>query len=208
MPTGTGKTETMLALNANQRFERLLVVVPTDALREQIAGKFETFGVLKQQECLDATAAFPLVMRLSHIPSSEAEVDQIFDSANVVVTTMQIAGRAAAPVQEQMAARASALFIDEAHHIGARTWSAFSQAFHRSRPAAFPSSSSPLPRFARMAGRVDGEFIYTYPLKKAQQEGYFKPIRFEAVFGLDQPDADQAIIEKLSEVLASDWTQA
>ena len=70
MPTGTGKTETMLALNAHQRFERLLVVVPTDALREQIAGKFETFGVLKQQECLAASAAFPLVMRLSHIPTT------------------------------------------------------------------------------------------------------------------------------------------
>src|SRR5882724_2753293 len=56
MPTGTGKTETMLALNARQRFERLLVVVPTDALREQIAGKFETFGVLKSQTCLDASA--------------------------------------------------------------------------------------------------------------------------------------------------------
>jgi hypothetical protein len=52
MPTGTGKTETMLALNAHQRYERLLVVVPTDALHEQIAGKFETFGVLKQQQCL------------------------------------------------------------------------------------------------------------------------------------------------------------
>ncbi|ENC9883731.1 TPA: DEAD/DEAH box helicase family protein, partial [Pseudomonas aeruginosa] len=51
MPTGTGKTETMLALNAHQRFERLLVVVPNDALREQIAGKFETFGVLRYQEC-------------------------------------------------------------------------------------------------------------------------------------------------------------
>jgi superfamily II DNA or RNA helicase len=108
MPTGTGKTETMLALNANQRFERLLVVVPTDALREQIASKFETFGVLKQQKCLDETAAFPLVMRLSHIPTSQAEVDEIFDSANVIVTTMQIAGRAEAPVQERMAARASA----------------------------------------------------------------------------------------------------
>jgi hypothetical protein len=125
MPTGTGKTETMLALNANQRFERLLVVVPTDALREQIASKFETFGVLMQQKCLDETAAFPLVMRLSHIPTSQAEVDEIFDSANVVVTTMQIAGRADAPVQERMAARASALFIDEAHHIGAPTWSRF-----------------------------------------------------------------------------------
>jgi superfamily II DNA or RNA helicase len=58
-------------------------------------------------------------MRLSHIPTTLAEVDEIFDSANVVVTTMQIAGRAEAPVQERMAARASALFIDEAHHIGA-----------------------------------------------------------------------------------------
>jgi hypothetical protein len=53
--------------------------------------------------------------------------------------------------------------------------------------------------FREDGGRVDGEFIYTYPLKKAQQEGYFKPIRFEAVFGLDQPDADQAIIDKLGE---------
>ena len=45
--------------------------------------------------------------------------------------------------------------------------------------------------------RVDGEFIYTYPLKKAQEEGYFKPIRFEAVFGLDRPDADLAIASQL-----------
>ena len=37
-------------------------------------------------------------------------------------------------------------------------------------------------------------------LKKAQQEGYFKPIRFEAVFGLDQLDADQAIIDKMGEI--------
>ena len=203
MPTGTGKTETMLALNANQRFERLLVVVPTDALREQIAGKFETFGVLKQQKCLDETAAFPLVMRLSHIPSSEAEVDEIFDSANVVVTTMQIAGRAEAPVQEQMAARASALFIDEAHHIGARTWKAFRGLFIEREPP-IPVVQFTATPFREDGGRVDGEFIYTYPLKKAQQEGYFKPIRFEAVFGLDQPDADQAIIDKLGEVLASD----
>lgn len=203
MPTGTGKTETMLALNANRRFERLLVVVPTDALREQIASKFETFGVLKQQKCLDEAAAFPLVMRLSHIPASEAEVDEIFDSANVVVTTMQIAGRAEAPVQERMAARASALFIDEAHHIGARTWKSFRGLFAEHEPP-IPVIQFTATPFREDGGRVDGEFIYTYPLKKAQQEGYFKPIRFEAVFGLDQADADQAIIDKLGEVLASD----
>jgi len=203
MPTGTGKTETMLALNANQRFERLLVVVPTDALREQIAGKFETFGVLKQQRCLDETAAFPVVMRLSHIPTSQAEVDEIFDSANVVVTTMQIAGRADAAVQERMAARASALFIDEAHHIGAPTWSRFRGLFIDRDPP-LPIVQFTATPFREDGRRVDGEFIYTYPLKKAQAEGYFKPIRFEAVFGLDQPDADLAIAEKLGEVLQAD----
>jgi len=203
MPTGTGKTETMLALNANHRFERLLVVVPTDALREQIAGKFETFGVLKPQKCLDESAAFPLVMRLSHIPTSQAEVDEIFDSANVVVTTMQIAGRADAPVQERMAARASALFIDEAHHIGAPTWSRFRGLFIDRDPP-LPIVQFTATPFREDGRRVDGEFIYTYPLKKAQAEGYFKPIRFEAVFGLDQPDADLAIAEKLGEVLQAD----
>ncbi len=203
MPTGTGKTETMLAFNAHQRFERLLVVVPTDALREQIAGKFETFGVLRQQECLAASAAFPLVMRLSHIPTTPLEVDQIFDSANVVVTTMQIAGRAEAPVQEQMAARASALFIDEAHHIGAPTWARFRGLFVDRDPP-LPIVQFTATPFREDGRRVDGEFIYTYPLKKAQAEGYFKPIRFEAVFGLDQADADPAIAEKLGEVLQAD----
>jgi superfamily II DNA or RNA helicase len=203
MPTGTGKTETMLALNAHQRFERLLVVVPTDALREQIAGKFETFGVLRQQQCLADGAAFPLVMRLSHIPASPAEVDEIFDSANVVVTTMQIAGRAEAAVQEQLAARASALFIDEAHHIGAPTWARFRGLFIDRDPP-LPIVQFTATPFREDGRRVDGEFIYTYPLKKAQAEGYFKPIRFEAVFGLDQTDADLAIAEKLGEVLQAD----
>lgn len=203
MPTGTGKTETMLALNAHQRFERLLVVVPTDALREQIAGKFETFGVLKDQECLDASATFPVVMRLSHIPTTTAEVEQIFDSANVVVTTMQIAGRAEAPVQERMAVRASALFIDEAHHIGAPTWARFRGLFVDRDPP-LPIVQFTATPFREDGRRVDGEFIYTYPLKKAQAEGYFKPIRFEAVFGLDQADADQAIAEKLGAVLQAD----
>lgn len=203
MPTGTGKTETMLALNAHQRFERLLVVVPTDALRDQIASKFETFGVLRQQQCLADGAGFPFVMRLSHIPVSPAQVDEIFDSANVVVTTMQIAGRAEAAVQEQMAARASALFIDEAHHIGAPTWARFRSLFIDREPP-LPIVQFTATPFREDGRRVDGEFIYTYPLKKAQAEGYFKPIRFEAVFGLDQADADLAIAEKLGEVLQTD----
>lgn len=203
MPTGTGKTETMLALNAYRQFEKLLVVVPTDALREQIAAKFETFGVLRQQACLSDTAAYPLVLRLAHIPMHREDVDHLFDSANVIVTTMAIAGRAEAAVQERMADRASALFIDEAHHIGAPTWARFRGLFIDREPP-LPIVQFTATPFREDGRRVDGDFIYTYPLKRAQAEGYFKQIRFEAVFGLDQGDADQAIAAKLGEVLEAD----
>lgn len=47
MPTGTGKTETMLATLVSARCKRVLVLVPTDALRTQIAQKFFTMGILK-----------------------------------------------------------------------------------------------------------------------------------------------------------------
>lgn len=50
MPTGTGKTETMLTVLTSACCERVLVVVPTDALRSQIADKFETLGLLKVGE--------------------------------------------------------------------------------------------------------------------------------------------------------------
>lgn len=203
MPTGTGKTETMLALNVHQRFERLLVVVPNDALRDQIARKFETFGVLQRQRCISTCALNPVVMRLSHIPSNVEEVDRIFGSANVVVVTMQIAGRAEAEIQERMAKQSSALFVDEAHHIAAPTWVRFRSLFVDRNPPLpiFQFTATP---FREDGRRVDGEFIYTYPLKKAQAEKYFKPIRFEAVFGLDQAEADDAIAEKLGQVLQRD----
>jgi superfamily II DNA or RNA helicase len=206
MPTGTGKTETMLAVQVSEGIERLLVVVPTDALRDQIFDKFRSLGVLKEQQCLAAQATYPVVVQLEHIPRSIREVDDIFLRANVVVTTMQIAGRATAEIQERMAERVSALFIDEAHHIGARTWSEFRALFVDRTPAIRVIQFTATP-FREDGRRVDGEFIYTYPLKKAQFEGYFKKIRFEAIFGLDQSEADDAIIEKLGEVLNDDLAE-
>lgn len=50
MPTGTGKTETMLSILISKRCEKLLVVVPTDALRTQIADKFLTIPSPKNVE--------------------------------------------------------------------------------------------------------------------------------------------------------------
>jgi superfamily II DNA or RNA helicase len=42
LPTGTGKTEAMLATQVCRRLDRSLVLVPSDALRRQIAKKFNS----------------------------------------------------------------------------------------------------------------------------------------------------------------------
>ena len=44
LPTGPGKTETMLATQVYRRVDRSLVLVPSDALRRQIAKKPEKLG--------------------------------------------------------------------------------------------------------------------------------------------------------------------
>ena len=117
MPTGTGKTETMLALLTAVGIERLMVVVPNAALRAQIAEKFLTLGILKSARALADSADLPIVATLEHRPKSEEEVDEVFLRANVIITTIQVAGQCAPEIQKRMAKHCSHLFIDEAHHI-------------------------------------------------------------------------------------------
>jgi hypothetical protein len=61
MPTGTGKTEAMLALFCAGQLERLLVVVPSDALRSQIADKFLSLGVLQDFAVVARTGLRPVL---------------------------------------------------------------------------------------------------------------------------------------------------
>ena len=127
MPTGTGKTETMLGILVSARCPKLLVVVPTDALRNQLASKFLTLGILKEPSCsvINENAKYPIVCTLQHIPHTPEEVDEIFKQSLVIVTTSIIAGQSEQAVQERMAYHCSHLFIDEAHHAEAPTWRKF-----------------------------------------------------------------------------------
>ena len=103
MPTGTGKTETMLALTVGSPIRRLLVVVPNSNLRKQITRKFEELGVLKQTACLDGSARYPIVAKLVSGPKTVEEVDEIFLRSNVIISTLQILGNAVPEIQARMA---------------------------------------------------------------------------------------------------------
>ncbi|MGC4087254.1 MAG: DEAD/DEAH box helicase family protein [Polyangiaceae bacterium] len=201
MPTGTGKTETMLSVLVSERCEKLLVIVPTDALRTQLAAKFLTLGVLRAPKCtiLPPTARQPIVCTLQHIPRTPAEVDEIFGCAQVIVTTSSIAGQCEAAVQERMAVHCPNLFIDEAHHAEAPTWSVFKDRFRERRVLQFTATP-----FREDGKPLDGQIIFKYPLKRAQHEGYFAPIRFEPVVEFNQKRVDQAIAAKAVEQLRID----
>jgi superfamily II DNA or RNA helicase len=198
MPTGTGKTETMLSVLLSKQCQKLLVIVPTDALRSQIARKFITLGILKDKNCkvLLETAQYPVVGILKHIPKSSDEVDSFFERCNVVVMTSSIAGSCSEDIQERMAFHCSHLFIDEAHHIAAPTWQAFKKKFADQLILQFTATP-----FREDDKPVEGKIIFKYPLKKAQEEDYFKPIKYEPVYEFEPSKYDEAIATKAIEVL-------
>lgn len=204
MPTGTGKTETMLALLVSQRLERLVVVVPSNALRKQVSEKFDTLGLLKRVGAVAEDCLYPVVGILEHRPKSVEEVEELFRRCNVIITNMNVAGGCTEPVQRRMAELCSHLFIDEAHHIPAKTWALFRQRFLAKPIVQFTATP-----FRSDGKAVDGKVVYNFPLSKAQEQGYFRPIRFRPVeaFGLRQSDEAiaAAAVAQLVEDLAAGW---
>ncbi|MAK61010.1 MAG: helicase [Ponticaulis sp.] len=199
MPTGTGKTETMIAAGLQERAKCILVIVPSDALRTQIASAFEQLGILPKAGLIDKGAQYPVVSLLRKRPTSVEEARGLFGISNVIVTTMSIAAGVSPEIQAAMAECTSHLFIDEAHHVAARTWREFREAFGNVKIVQFTATP-----FRNDGMRVDGKFIFVYPLGLAQAEGYFRKIDYQPVDGLDRDDIDEQIIEKVGEALEAD----
>ena len=193
MPTGTGKTETMLSILISHQCRRVLVVVPTDALRTQLYFKFLTLGILKDGEAgvVSERALHPIVCNLKHIPTSVQEVDSLMMSSQVCISTSAVFGRSSLEVQQRFAQHCPYLFIDEAHHVEAPTWSLFKNSFENSRIVQFTATP-----FREDGKQLEGKIVFRYPLHKAQEEEYFRPIRFETVHIYDKADADKAIADK------------
>ena len=187
MPTGTGKTEVMVATTIASQCRTVLVVVPSDALRSQTARKFQTLGVLRSIGVVPDAFMFPVVGTMRRVPKT-AEDLELFDTCNVIVATMSALAGATASMLDDIAARCTHLFIDEAHHAPADTWTDLRKRFSAQTIVQFTATP-----FRRDGRRMEGQVIYNYPLGKAQADGYFRPIQFEQVWQWDEQAADIAI---------------
>ena len=196
MPTGTGKTETMLALLVSERCERLLVTVPSDSLRGQLSAKFASLGLLKRFGLVCPKVERPIVGVLYEKLKSEEELIQFIKKCNVVVTTMAGAAGYSESMKKCFAANFPYYFVDEAHHMKAKTWSAFIDKFAESKVLQFTATP-----FRNDGAKLNGQIIFNYPLKLAQKDGYFTKINYTPVFEIDPANADIVIANQAVKIL-------
>ena len=138
LPTGTGKTETMLSVLIANRCSKLLVTVPSDALRSQLAGKFCDLGWLKKLDgegnsIVNTSAKYPKVGILNTGFSNEEEFNQFIDKCNVIVSTMDLLTSMSIQQKNSLTDKCSHLFVDEAHHSKAKSWNKFIKSFDKNK---------------------------------------------------------------------------
>lgn len=199
LPTGTGKTETMLTVYCSERLKRLLVIVPSDPLREQISKKFLELGLLYKLNILNKNAKTPIVGVLKKGITNSKDLESFINSCNIVVATASILDRIARTNREVLAENFSHIFFDEAHHTEASSWDKLRKIFKTRKIVQFTATP-----FRNDSKKLDGKIIYNYPLRKAQEENYFKPIKFEPIYEYDDNIADEILAKKGIKALQDD----
>ncbi len=127
------------------------------------------------------------------------ELEQFFSQCNVIVTTMKMVADSPPDQQRKMSAMCSHLFIDEAHHAKAKSWERFADNFKNSQVLQFTATP-----FRSDQQRLEGKVIFNFPLKKAQEQGYFKKINFIPVREYDNQAADALIAKEAVQRLRVD----
>jgi superfamily II DNA or RNA helicase len=190
LPTGTGKTETMLAVLVAKQCAKLLVVVPSDALRTQIAEKFITLGVLKEFGIVGRGAGYPAVGVMRQSFADDTNFERFVAQSNVLVATMAILQTLEPTQLQHLAAACSHVFIDEAHHVKAASWQYVKDHFDAHKVLQFTATP-----FRNDGQRLEGTLLFNFPLSEAQRQGYYKTIEFKSVSEFQPEKADQAIAD-------------
>lgn len=201
MPTGTGKTEVMIAASIAAQCHRLLVIVPSDALREQTAARFESYSILRKIGVIE-DLPYPVIGVLKSRPLPEHT--EALERCNIVITTMKSIGNASDDGQRQFAGLFSHIFFDEAHHVEATTWKNFRKYCDHAKIVLFTATP-----FREDGKPLQGKIIYSFPLSEAQKQDLFGSIRFVDVFEPNKRYANHRIasaaVQRLREDLGNGY---
>jgi superfamily II DNA or RNA helicase len=198
LPTGSGKTALMHILAFGLRAERVLVIEPSTILRDQVAASFESLQTLKGIGVAPSDLEGPTTLSREGQLKSQAEWVNLKQYAVVVATP-----HTTSPEYQEIAKPPSDLFdlvfIDEAHHTPAPTWSALLAAFGRSKRVLLTATP-----FRRDKRRMQAPLIYSYPLSRALDANIYRPVEYHAVEGHAAQDADISLCKAAKRILRNE----
>ncbi|MEI6348875.1 MAG: DEAD/DEAH box helicase family protein [Bacteroidota bacterium] len=199
MPTGTGKTETMLATLIANECKKILVSVPSDSLRTQISNKFITLGLLKEFGIVGVECIYPIVGVLNSGFQNPHELQDFISKCNVVVSTMHILTDCNNDERLIMKDSFSHFFVDEAHHSEAKTWKELIGIFDKEKVFLFTATP-----FRNDGQSLKGKVIFNFSLRKAQEQKYYKQINYLPIREYNKKLADEKIANKAVAQLKAD----
>lgn len=201
LPTGTGKTETMLVAALADNAERVLVIVPTKDLKTQLADKFSTWGILRKLGVITGATSNPKVLVLKRTILDNQDIEDI-KTADVVVTTPALIARANYTIKEELKNSFSHVFFDEAHHIEAEEWKQIKNLFVLSKIVQFTATP-----YRNDKRPIEGKVLYNYSLAKALEDECFSKISLISVDEKHPKKKDRAIAEAAIQKLREDRTK-
>lgn len=167
MPTGSGKSGVATALPYLARSHRVLVVVPSKELRDQMFSAFQSEDVLRAIGAISGST-HPIVEKVEGRTIDWAQLE----SCDVVVALPNSISPSHFPAgSEPDPAFFDLVIIDEAHHAPAATWRAILDYY----PAARAVLLTATPR--RSDGKaLPGAHAFHYPLRRAMADGIYNKI--------------------------------
>ena len=199
LPTGTGKTEAMLATMVYRQIPKLLVLLPSNSLRDQITGKFQGLGYLPRLGVVPFDIALPSVTPIRTGIRSVAEADDLLLHSNVLIATPSVLNSSDQDAVDRLCEGITDLFIDESHHVSAATWTKVRDRFAGKRIVQFTATP-----FRNDGSSLGGRIIYNFTMGEAQQAQYFRNIDLIPVEEYFEGRGDHAIASKAVERLRSD----
>jgi hypothetical protein len=198
LPTGAGKTALMQILAFGLAATRVLVIEPSTILRDQVASSFETLQTLKEIGVIPAHVKGPRTLaREGQLKSkSDWETLRKFD---VVVATPHTTSSEYSEIAQAPVDLFDVVFIDEAHHTPAPTWSALLSAFVQSKRVLFTATP-----FRRDKRRLQAPLIYSYPLSRALDANIYRPVKYHAVEVAAASDIDVSLCKAAKRILRAE----
>lgn len=187
MPTGSGKTAVLMALCYLLRAKRVLVITPSQLVRNQIAEDFGALKVLKRIGVVPQDLEAPKVREVFNKMTTEAQWEEVL-AYDVVVATPNSVSPSIPDIMAAPKSTFDLVIFDEAHHSAARSWSAIMDHFTEARQVLLTATP-----FRNDGREIKAEIVYNYPLRKAHEDGIFGKIQYVPVIPESETDTDKAI---------------